>query len=300
MIASQRKRWAKSPTASSYFLLSHTMSRSFSLLMAAAITLGSPLSALAASATGDSGSTDSITSEDILDVVLPADSMSAPVMDGKGGGAMGSIYYPGPGYGGVQVSADVTKSVTPDFVAINAYCDSGKQPSRQAARDMLNQLFTDIKNMVGKDGRVRKSGSVTPYPYYEPSGAASDSFTASLSVFIRITNKTRTQAINDFLEDRNCSANWDVRLISTQEHELSILDDLAKQLNARKTVFEKLLGKKLKNISSASLSTWVDGYSSYDPETNTADATSTLSVTFDLGGRASITPSPATRTAPRG
>ncbi len=276
------------------------MSRSVSLLVAAAITLGSPLSAFAATATKADVATDTITTEEILDAVIPADPASAPMMlDGKGGGAMSSIYYPGPGYGGVQVSADVTKSVTPDFIAINAYCDSGKQPSRQAARDMLNQLFTDIKNMVGKDGRVRKSGSVTPYPYYEPTGAVSDSYTANLSVFIRITNRTRTQAINDFLEGKNCSANWDVRLVNTQEYELSILDDLAKQLNARKTVFEKLLGKKLSNVSSASLSTWVDGYSSYDPDTNTADATTTLSVTFDLGGRATITPTPTTRT-PRG
>lgn len=276
------------------------MSRSLSLVVAGAVALASPLSAFAATAATRvaAPATMSISAEDILNAVDPATtepivapSPSMPA-DGKGGGMMNSsLYYPGGMGAGVQVSADITKSVTPDFIAINAYCDSGKQPSRQAVRDVLNAIYADIKNMVGKDGRVRKSGAVTAYPYYDQTtGASTESFNGSLSVFVKISNKARAQAINDYIEQKNCSVNWDVRLVNTQAHELSILDELAKQLNTRKAVFEKLLNKKLNTISSASLSTWVDSYGTYDPDTDTVDATTSLSVSFDLGGRTTISP----------
>lgn len=259
-------------------------------LITLALSLSFPLSAFAAT-------TDSISSEDILNAVDPA-SITGPAVstpaepaytDGKGGGTMNSsIYYPGPTSGGVQVTADVTASVTPDFVGINAYCDSGKMPSRQAIRDAMQQLYTDIKNFVGKDGRVRKSGTVSAYPFYDQSGTVTDSFTGNLSIFIRITNKAKAQAISDYIEQKNCSVNWDVRLVNTQKHELSVLDELATQLNSRKAVFEKLLHKRLTLISGATLSTWVDSYGTYDPDADTVDATTTLTVTFDLGGRTTI------------
>lgn len=276
------------------------MSRSLSLLVAGALTLGTPLSALAAGTTATKAS-DPVSTEDILnavDITSPsATPEAAPAMvDGKGGGTMNSLYYPGPQMGGgVQVTAEVTSSVTPDFVAINAYCESGKQPSRQAVRDLLQQLYTDIKNAVGKDGRVRKSGTVSAYPFYDQMGTVTDSFNGTLSIFIRINNRERAQAISDYIEQKNCSVNWDVRLVNTQKHEMSILDELATQLNTRKAVFEKLLGKRLNTISSASLSTWVDSYGSYDPDANTVDATTSLSVSFDLGGRTTISPRPLTK-----
>jgi hypothetical protein len=154
-----------------------------------------------------------------------------------------------------------------------------------------------MKNFVGKDGRVRKSGAVSAYPFYDTTtGASTDSFNGSLNILVRITNPARAQEISDFIEQKNCSVNWDVRLVNTQAYELSILNDLSAQLNARKTVFEKLLGKRLTLISGATLNTSVDGYGTYDPDTNTADATTTLNVTFDLGGRATISqPIPMTK-----
>ena len=70
--------------------------------------------------------------------------------------------------------------------------------------------------------------------------------------------------------------------------------DILLDLNERKQLFEKLLGKKLVTVQSASLNTYIDGYSSYDPDTNTADAVTSLNVVFDLGGRTSL-PLPATK-----
>lgn len=283
------------------------MSRSLSFLVAGAIALASPFSVFAGGSPAATPS--SLPSQDILNAVnasgstsvIPPSPLPAPTpSDGKGGGSMNSsLYYPGPQASGVQVSAEVTTSVTPDFIGINAYCDSGKQNSRQSVHDVLQQIYTDIKNAVGKDGRVRKSGAISTYPYYDQgTGTQTDGFSGNLTVFVRITTAARAQDISDYIEQKNCTVNWDVRLVNSQQHELSILTDLSSQLSARKAVFEKLLQKRLNIISSASLSTWVDSYGTYDPDTNTVDATTTLNVTYDLGGRATIqapTPVPLTK-----
>lgn len=233
-----------------------------------------------------------ISEEDILEAIetMPTDA-------GRGGGGGLSIIPPYYG-GGITVDASITKEVKPDFIALNAYCDIGMQPSREAAKMTADTLFTNIKNTVGNDGRVRRTGGVSVYPYYDPMGKESSSFTANISLFIRITKTTAAQRISDAVETAGCSGNWDVRLTDPQSFEMDVLDELIKRLNKRKTVFEKLLGKKLNRVVSASLNTWADGYTSYDPETNTVDATTTLSISFDAAGRTPATT--RTRAMPKG
>jgi hypothetical protein len=226
------------------------------------------------------------------------DAVEAMPADGRGGGGANMSMYPYYG-GGVMVDASITKEVKPDFVAMNAYCDIGKQPSRETAKVEANKIFTAIKNAVGTDGRVRRMGTVSIYPYYDQTGSDTGSYSANISIFIRVLKPAAAQRISDAVENQGCSVNWDVRLTDPQSFEMDILDELASRLNKRKAVFEKLLGKKLNRVVSASLSTWADGYSSYDPETNTVDATTTLSISFDVGGRATIMPS-TTRSAPKG
>ena len=117
----------------------------------------------------------------------------------------------------------------------------------------------------------------------------------SLSVFIRVTRVNAAQRMADILDDHACSASWDVRLVDAEDYEMSVLDDLLSRVNKRKTVFEKLIGKRLTNVTGASLSTWIDGYSSYDPETNKADAQTTLSITFDIGTKTRLADPAAAR-----
>ena len=206
--------------------------------------------------------------------------------------------YPYPG-GGISVDATITKEVTPDFLAINAWCEGPEKASRDEVRQALTQLYGAIKDGVGKDERVRRGGGVSVVPSYDATGKTTNMYTGTLSVFIRITNPKAAQRIADLLESKGCTPNWDVRLVDTQEYELTILDELVTRLNKRKTVFEKLLKKTLSRVTGASLSTWVDGYSTYDPETNTAEANTTLSVTFDIGSRATL-PTPRPPPVPNG
>lgn len=258
--------------------------------IAAAVTLAmglAPLSAFAATAT-----TDAVSEEEVLQVL---DEKSAS-MD-RGGGAM---YYPGPYGGGVSVDASVTKEVTPDFVAVNGYCEVSGLDSREDVRAELTKIYNAIKADVGADGRVRRTGSPSVFPYYDSySGTQTSKMSGSVSVFIRVVRTDAAQKIADILDGHGCSPNWDVRLVDTEDYEMGVLDGLIAKANKRKLVFEKLLGKKLTNVTGASLSTWVDGWSSYDPETNKADATTTLSIMFDVGTKATIADPAATRKATR-
>jgi hypothetical protein len=225
---------------------------------------------------------------DMIDVGEPMSPPPPPPMDGRGGGGdsggMGMV-FPGPA-GGIQVDATVSRNVSPDFIALNVYCDVGRRGSREQARDALQQLFTDIRNAVGTDGIVRRSGGMGIYPFFDPRGEETGAFSGSMNIFIRVTNPKAAERIFNHTEDKNCTPNWDVRLVDTLKHETAVLPELTKRLHDRKEIFEKLLNRRLTRILSASLYTWVDGYATYDPSRNTAEATTTLSVSFDPGARA--------------
>lgn len=244
-----------------------------------------PMSSFAATAVTD------VSEEDVLNVLED----EAMLMDRGGGG----MYYPGPYGGGITVDASVTKEVTPDFIAVNGYCEVTNMDTREEVRTELTRLYNAIKEQVGTDGRVRRSGTPGIYPYYDPSGALSSKLSGNLSLFIRVARPAASQKISDILEENGCSASWDVRLVDTEDHEYAQLDNLLARVNKRKAIYEKLLGKKLTNVAGVSLSTWVDGWSTYDPETNKADATTTLSITFDIGTNASVQTTPPHST-PRG
>ncbi len=249
-------------------------------VVATAMTIAmslTPLSAFAATGTD-------LTEDEALLEALESEASNGAVMD-RGGG----LYYPGPYGNGIVIDASVTKEVTPDFVAVNGYCEVVGLGSREEVRTELTRIYNDIRAAVGTDGRVRRSGPPSMYPYYDAhSGIETDKMSGSLNVFIRVLRTDAAQRIASILDEHNCSPGWDVRLVNPEDHETAQLDDLIARVNKRKALFEKLLGKKLSNVVGASLSTWVDGWSSYDPETNKADATTTLSITFEVGADATL------------
>ncbi|MBP9750921.1 MAG: SIMPL domain-containing protein [Candidatus Peribacteraceae bacterium] len=202
-------------------------------------------------------------------------------MDGYGGGGMYMPPYYG---GGISVDVSTTKTVTPDTLSISGWCDAGVSGSRANVRDALKKQFDDIKAKVGADGKVRRSGGYSITPYYDPMTGMtkSDTFMGNLNLWVDVINFSASDRIAEVLEDAGCSVSWNVAVEDPQEIEYSVLDNLISRLNRRKEVFEKLLKTKLNDdqIVGASLSSWIDSWSSYDPESNTATATVTLSVIF--------------------
>ncbi len=251
------------------------------------VTLLSAVPAFAATATAVS--TDLKT--EVLENITISSPAADPTMPYGGGGGMDagmsrSMIYPPYQQGGVTVDVSMTKEVTPDIVILNGWCQIDGT-SREVIRASMMQLYRDTVAKVGKDGRVRRSSS-SVNPMYDMTGKPGTNFSGSMNLTVRFSKMSASQAISDWLEDKNCSVSWDVRLMDPQGYEMKTIDELVAKLATRKALFEKLLGKKLTEVQSAYLSTYLDGYSSYDPMTNTADATTTLSVTFVVPGKTTV------------
>lgn len=269
--------------------------------LVSSLTLGVlTLSAVPAFAASEAAVSTDLKTEVLENITISTPTSPATGLGGGGGGVMmdagmsRSMIYPPYQQGGVTVDVSLTKEVTPDIIILNAWCQEDGT-SRQVVRAALNQLYKDTVAKVGKEGRVRRSG-LNVNPTYDMSGKMGTNVTGSLNLIIRFTKTTMSQSISDWLEDRNCSNSWDVRLMDPQGYEMKTIDELITKLAARKALFEKLLGKKLTEVQSAYLSTYLDGYSSYDPMSNTADATTTLSVTFVVPGKSTVTPKPVPMT----
>lgn len=202
-------------------------------------------------------------------------------IDGYGGGGMYMPPYYG---GGISIDVSTTKTVTPDTLSITGWCDAGFQGTRTEVKDALKEMFNDIKADVGADGKVRRTGGYSVMPYYDPMTGASRTgvYSGNLNLWVDVINFNASERIADVLEEAGCSVSWNVSLKDMQAIEYDVLDDLLARLNRRKDVFEKLLKTRLddSDITGAYLSSWIDSWSSYDPDSNTATATITLSVTF--------------------
>ena len=223
------------------------------------------------------------------DVRMADPSMSSrPPMTGGGGEDMKSMIYPYYGGNGVVIDVQVTREVTPNVINLNIWCQLPETGTRAEMRTAVERLYQSIKSTVGTDGRIRRQGGYSINPIYDHTGKQTNVFQGNLNALIRITKPSATLRISEAVEDAGCGTGWDVRMQDMQKEEMGALDELLSKLNTRKQLFEKLLGKKLTVVQSASLNTYIDGYSSYDPETNTAEAMTNLTVTFDLGTRATL------------
>lgn len=201
-------------------------------------------------------------------------------MEGYGG----DMYMP-PYYGnGISVDVSTMKTITPDVLSISGWCDAGFNGTRTDVKDTLKKMFNDIKTKVGADGKVRRTGGYSVTPFYDPMTGTSkrDVYAGTLNIWVDVTNFAAAARLSDIVEEAGCSISWNVSLKDMQEIEYDALDNLLARLNRRKEVFEKLLKTRLNDddIISASLSSWIDSWSSYDPDNNTATATITLSVVF--------------------
>lgn len=273
------------------------MKRSLSVLALSGVLLSLAAPAFAASSSSTGLKSDVLKNLTITTSATPA-MPQGPMMGANAGGGMmaapeammkidgsatrSSIFLPPYQQGGVTVDVNITKTITPDVIILNSWC-SIDGTSRDAVRAQSTALYKEIVSKVGRDGRVRRSG-FSVNPMYDMTGKPTTSFNGSLNFMIRFTKPAAASAIADWLESKDCSSNWDVRLLDMQAYEMKIIDELITKLADRKQVFEKLLGKTLKDVQSAYLSSYVDGYASYDPDTNTADINTTLSVTFAVPG----------------
>lgn len=200
----------------------------------------------------------------------------------------------------ITVDATVYHLATPDTVNMSVSCDAPQADTKPNLRAQFNSMLQQMAQAAGGDATVRRNGSPTFYQSYgspmpvENGGTFSPSetdemYSGNMSVVILNIKNGAATRINNAVEDLGCSVSWDARLVNTTQYARDNHDALFAQLADKKAYYEDLLGVTLSRVSSIYVSTTEDtsGYyapsTSYDPETNTIPAMTTLSVTYDVG-----------------
>lgn len=198
--------------------------------------------------------------------------------------------------GTVSVEATVYHLATPDVVNLSVSCEApvpgGRQDVRAAFRDMLRAMNAT----VGTSGTVRRNGTPNIYQYYGSSPVPFDGvspeavlYSGTMTVSVLDVQEGQGMRISDAMEEFGCSVTWDARLLFTAKYAREKRDALFEQLADKKAYLEQLLGTALSRVSTVYVSTSPDSggyygsFATYDPESNTLPAMTTLSVIYDIG-----------------
>jgi hypothetical protein len=193
----------------------------------------------------------------------------------EGGGGMALASY------GITIDAMDTREVQPDQLVLVGWCQvtaNTKREANTAQADFLDELTQDVR---GQASVTNGEASIMPATDPFTGMPLARAFSSSFSVELDVASAGNLEALTDLLEDRGCSVSLDARV--TDQHRLhnAALPELLRQVKARQAFFETIVGGSLRPAS-VSINTYVDSYSSYDPESNTALATTTLTVQFAL------------------
>lgn len=199
--------------------------------------------------------------------------------------------------GSVTIDATVSHEATPDSVGLSLYCDFQTAVKKPDLRSNMRKTLGEIRALVGTNGKVRMVGGFNYYySYQDPTAAVADqTFTGNVSMNITGMTAAQLKPIAEKVEDKGCTVTWDARIYYSGKYAKQMREELMERIDDKKEFIESLLGVKMNKVSYISISTSPDnsyggsvGYSatggySYDPESNTMQAMTTLSITFDIG-----------------
>lgn len=194
----------------------------------------------------------------------------------------------------VTLDASVTHDATPDVLMLSVSCDVPTPSTRIAIREMSRQLMNDLKELAGEGSKVRRNGPPSIYNYSsDPTLSPADQqYSGTMNFTIQNISAAGAGKLADDVEQKGCNYTWDARLLYTTTYAKQMKEELMEQIEQKQEFTEELLGTKMNKVLSLSFSTTPDysgggyyggGGSNYDPDTNTMQAVTTLSVTFDIG-----------------
>lgn len=198
--------------------------------------------------------------------------------------------------GSITVDATVYHVATPDVVNMNVSCEAQQPGTKQAVRAGFRDMLLKMSSVVGTSGSVRRNGTPGIYQYYGPGPMPYESsdpqdilYSGNINVSVLNVKAGHGMRISDAMEEMGCSVSWDARLLNTTQYAREHREALFAQLAEKKLYFEQLLGISMSKVLGIYVSTSQDGggyyggLATYDPETNTFPAMTSLSVTYDIG-----------------
>jgi hypothetical protein len=206
----------------------------------------------------------------------------------------------GPQQPSVTIDASVSHTATPDTLNVSVSCPNQMPMARQELAEKFATLTSGIKTLVNGDGVVRKPqtnfyssgygfGMPMPVEPTETPMPTEDLFSGDLTVAIRNFKPTNAMRLADGLVELGCTPTWDARLVYTGKYLRQNLKDLRMQIQEKKEAYEEALDQRLEKVGGMYSTTIVDTIAGsyiwpggYDPESNTMDVMTTLSMTFIL------------------
>lgn len=191
------------------------------------------------------------------------------------------------------IDATVSHPAKPDLIHMTVDCSLSEAMTKSQIRSIQKKYEETLRLAAGESGQVRRGSPASLYPNftYDMSGAKVDAkemlFSGNVSFSVRLTDGSRSQALSDAAQEMGCTYGWDPRIGYAGSYAREHRAELMKQINDKKEFYESLFNVKFTDVSSVSVSSYVDSIytgigtgGSYDPESNTVNVTTTMSVTF--------------------
>lgn len=178
-------------------------------------------------------------------------------------------------WGGVNINVSTVVSAEADQVNLygNYYIDNAS--SKADAVDELSKAFKDIQAKLSKYGTVRRT-SMSTYMDWQ----YTDMFDGNLSIKVTLNDNAQVDGVEDLLYKNGFDSWREVLVLDSSAAEKAAVSTLKTLIEAKKGVYEELLGSALGSVSGVSVYSWADS-TTFDPVTNTVDVMVYADMTYN-------------------
>ncbi len=178
-------------------------------------------------------------------------------------------------WGGVNVNVSTVVSAQAGKVNLygSFYLDNAS--SKADAVDELSKAFKDIQAKLSKYGTVRRTGMST-YADWQ----YTDMFDGSLSIKVTLNDNAQVDGVEDLLYKNSFDSWREVTVLDSSAAEKAAVSTLKTLIEAKKGVYEELLGSDLGSVSGVSVYSWADS-TTFNPVTNTVDVMVYADMTYN-------------------
>lgn len=174
----------------------------------------------------------------------------------------------------VYFNVSTTTSVEADKVYVYGTYTVDNARSRKDAVSELRTAYRTIQEVLANYGTVSRTSLYT-YEDWEGTGM----YDASLSIRLDLSDYTELTTVEDLLYDEGFDNWFEALVLDTTHAESKVTKTLNRLIEAKKEVYEEVLGYALGKVDGLTIYSWPDS-TSFDESTGMVDVTVNASVWY--------------------
>ncbi len=182
-----------------------------------------------------------------------------------------SDYY---GMGGTYFTVSTTTEVEADAVYVYGSYMVDNATTRQEAIAEMRDAYRSLQSTLSSYGNLKRT-SVYAYTDWEYTNL----YDASLSVRIKLSDTSDLSEVEDLMFEAGFDNWFEAIVTDTTSAESSVAKTLTKLIEAKKKVYEEVLGYQLGTTDGLTIYSWPDS-STFEENTGTVDVTVSASVWY--------------------